>query len=143
MDRPAGRSVRMRVVPKQLRRFTTVTNPVYPRQNLDAQRARSLWSSPNAAEDEHKVSLGLWLHAEPLRAAQARDLQAGRLQVLLTGLSLLELGKKASTGTLLGRVGTRDLQLSHFGASGKDQGVCNSPLENGKLERCSRVCHTQ
>lgn len=84
----------MRVVPKQLRRFTTVTNRAYPRQNLDAQRARSLWSSRNAAEDEHKVSPGLWLHAEPLRAAQPRDLQAGRLQVLLTGLSLLELGKK-------------------------------------------------
>lgn len=98
-------------------------------------RETGLWSSCSAAEDEHKVSVGLWLRAEPLRAAQARDLQAG--------LSLLELGKKASRRTLLARVGTRDLQLSHFGASGKDQRVCNGPLENGKLERCSRVSHTQ
>lgn len=52
-------------VPKQLRGFTTVTIHVYPRQNLNAQRARSVWSSRNAAEDEHEVSLGLWPHAEP------------------------------------------------------------------------------
>lgn len=75
--------------------------------------------------------------------AQARDLQAGPLQVLQTGSSLLELRKKASAGGLVARVGARDLQLSRVGASVKGQGVCSSPLENGKLERYSRVCHTK
>lgn len=43
----------------------------------------------------------------------------------------------------MARVGTRDLQLSRAGASVKVQGVCNSPPENGKLERYSRVCHAK
>lgn len=52
-------------VSEQLRGVTTVTIHVYPRQNLDAQGAGSVWSRRNAAEDEHKVSSGLWPRAEP------------------------------------------------------------------------------
>lgn len=43
----------------------------------------------------------------------------------------------------MARVGTRDLQLSRAGASVTVQGVCNSPPENGELERYSRVCHAK
>lgn len=96
MDRPAGREREDGSSgARTAEGVTTVTIHVYPRQNLDAQRARSVWSSRNAAEDEHKVSLGLWPCAEPSRAGQGRGLQEGRLQVLQTGSSLLKLRKKS------------------------------------------------
>lgn len=82
----------------------------------------------------------------PRDVASCRTLRAAEaelLQVLQTGLTLPKLRKKASAGGLVARVGTRDLQLSRAGASVTVQGVCNSPPENGELERYSRVCHAK